>query len=166
MGMNERNGETMKFDTEIFSQFDRKWALLTAGNKESFNTMTISWGGLGTIWNKPVATVYVRKSRYTHDFMDREEYFTVSFYPENYRQALTVLGSKSGRDMDKMASSGLTAKEAGESMTFEEAEVTLLCRKLFKQTLEADNIPESIRKSLYADNDLHDMYIGEVVEIL
>ena len=156
----------MEFKTEIFSQYDRKWALLTAGGKESFNTMTISWGGLGTIWNKPVATVYVRKSRYTHDFMDREDYFTVSFYPEEYRKVLTVLGSKSGRDMDKMNASGLTSKKAGESVSFEEAEVTLVCKKLFCQTLEAKNIPDDIRSSLYADNDLHDMYIGEVVEIL
>ena len=69
----------MQFDTDIFAQFDKKWALLTAGDKEKFNTMTISWGGLGTLWGKPVATVYVRKSRYTHEFMDREDYFTLSF---------------------------------------------------------------------------------------
>ena len=158
--------ETMKFDTEIFSQFDKKWALLTAGNKDSFNTMTISWGGLGTIWNKPVATVYVRKSRYTHDFMDREDYFTVSFYPEEYKDILGILGSMSGRDMDKMSMTRLSPKETGGSVTFEQAEVTLLCRKLFVQELEVENIPEDIRKTLYADNDLHDMYIGEVIEIL
>ncbi len=156
----------MEFNSEICSQFDKKWALLTAGNRDSFNTMTISWGGLGTIWNKPVATVYVRKSRYTHDFMDREDFFTVSFYPEEYRKTLTVLGSKSGRDMDKMTVSGLTAKETGSSVTFAEAEVTLVCRKLFRQTLEAENIPADIRNSMYADNDLHDMYIGEVVDII
>ena len=84
----------MQFDTDIFAQFDKKWALLTAGDKEKFNTMTISWGGLGTLWGKPVATVYVRKSRYTHEFMDREDYFTVSFYPESCRRTLGVLGSK------------------------------------------------------------------------
>ena len=90
------------FTTDIFSQFDKKWALLTAGDKENFNTMTVSWGGLGTIWGKPVATVYVRTSRYTHDYMDNNEYFTVSFYPEEYKKVLGVLGSKSGRDMDKI----------------------------------------------------------------
>ena len=72
----------MELKTDIFSQFDKKWALLTAGTPDRFNTMTISWGGLGTIWGKPVATVYVRKSRYTHEFMDDNEYFTISFYPE------------------------------------------------------------------------------------
>lgn len=155
----------MEFKTEFFSQFDKKWALLTAGNKESFNTMTVSWGGLGTIWNKPVATVYVRTSRYTHDFMDNNEYFTVSFYPEECRKVLGVLGSKSGRDMDKMKESGLTAKELAQSMTFEEAEVTLVCKKLFKQTLEKENMVPEVAK-FYETDALHDMYIGEVVEIL
>ena len=84
----------MEFKTDIFAQYDKKWALLTAGNESSFNTMTISWGGLGTIWNKPVATVYVRESRYTHEFMDNNDYFTVSFYPEEYKKVLGVLGSK------------------------------------------------------------------------
>ena len=77
--------------------------------------MTISWGGLGTIWNKPVATVYVRNTRYTHEFMDNNEYFTVSFYPEECKSVLGVLGSKSGRDMDKMKETGLTPGKGGES---------------------------------------------------
>ena len=121
----------MELNVDIFSQFDKKWALLTAGTKNSFNSMTISWGGLGTLWNKPAATVYVRQSRYTHDFMDNNEYFTVSFYPEEFKKQLGVLGTKSGRDMDKMNDSGLTPVEVGESVSFKEAEVTLVCRKLF-----------------------------------
>ncbi len=156
----------MEFKTDIFSQFDKKWALLTAGNKESFNTMTISWGGMGTIWGKPVATTYVRTSRLTHDFMDKEEYFTISFYPEEYKNVLMVLGSKSGRDIDKMNDSGLTPKAVENSMTFEEAEVTLLCRKLFKQKLDPENILDEKCKAFYVGDAEHDMYIGEVVGIL
>ncbi len=156
----------MKFTTDIFSQFDKKWALLTAGTESKFNTMTISWGGLGTIWGKPVATVYVRASRYTHEFMDDNEYFTVSFYPEQYKKELGVLGSKSGRDMDKMTASGLTATKAGESMTFKEAEVTLVCKKLFRQPLLPENMPKDVLETMYADRDFHDMYIGEVVDII
>ncbi len=156
----------MEFNTEIFSQFDRKWALLTAGDESSFNTMTISWGGLGTIWGKPVATVYVRSSRYTHDFLDANGYFTISFFPEQYRQILGVLGSRSGRDMDKMKDSGLSAMKAGDSVSFKEAELTLVCRKLFKQELSVANIPEDIAKALYEGQAPHDMYIGEVTEIL
>ena len=156
----------MEFTTDILSVFDKKWALLTAGDSESFNTMTISWGGLGTIWGKPVATVYVRTSRYTHDFMDANEFFTVSFYPEECRQILGVLGSKSGRDMDKMKESGLTPVKAGESVSFKEAEVTLVCRKLFRQQLEVSNIPEDVVKAMYEGQAPHDMYIGEIVDII
>ena len=156
----------MEFTTDIFKQFDKKWALLTAGSKDSFNTMTISWGGLGTLWGKPVATVYVRTSRYTHDFMDREDCFTISFYPEDKKEILGILGSKSGREMDKMNESGLTARELPQSMTFNEAEVTIVCRKLYKQRLLIENIPDDIARSLYAGDAPHDMYIGEVIEII
>lgn len=156
----------MEFNTEIFSQFDKKWALLSAGNKDSFNTMTISWGGLGTLWNKPVVTAYVRESRYTHEFLDKNDYFTVSFYPEEYKKILGILGSKSGRDIDKIHESGLTPKGIDSSVTFEEAEVTILCKKIFMQRLDIEKMPEDIRNSFYSDNDPHDMYIGEVVEIL
>ena len=156
----------MEFTTDVFSVFDRKWALLTAGDKDSFNTMTISWGGLGTLWGKPVASVYVRQSRYTHDFLDKNDYFTVSFYPEACRKTLGVLGSRSGRDMDKMHESGLTPAAAGPSVTFAEAECTLVCKKLFRQTLDPANIPGEIVDALYQTDAPHDLYIGEVVDIL
>ncbi|MCR5640780.1 MAG: flavin reductase [Lachnospiraceae bacterium] len=153
----------MNFTTDIFGQFDQKWALLTAGDEKKFNTMTISWGGLGTLWNKPVATVYVRTSRYTHEFMDENDFFTVSFYPESYRKTLGVLGTKSGRDMDKMTASGLTPKALESGMTFEEAEVTLVCKKLFMQRMEPSNMAPEIAKQFYESDAEHDMYIGEVV---
>lgn len=156
----------MEFTTDIFKKFDRQWALLTAGRKDCFNTMTVSWGGMGTIWGMPVATVYVRGSRYTHEFMDGNEYFTLSFYPEQYKKELGVLGAKSGRDIDKMNASGLTAVEAGESVSFREAEATLVCRKLFRQRLEPENMPKDIVERFYGDEDWHDMYIGEVVDII
>ena len=156
----------MNFETDIVSVFDKKWALLTAGDKDSFNTMTVSWGGMGTIWGKPVVTVYVRTSRYTHEFMDREGYFTVSFYPEEYKKTLGVLGSKSGRDMDKMNDSGMTAKEAAGTMTFEEAEVTLVCKKLFMQRLDPSNIIDKDVCKFYENDAPHDMYIGEIVDII
>ncbi|MCR5624733.1 MAG: flavin reductase [Lachnospiraceae bacterium] len=156
----------MNFNTDIFEQFDKKWALLTAGNKESFNTMTISWGGLGTLWNMPVATVYCRTSRYTHEFLDNNEYFTVSFFPESCREILGIMGSKSGKDIDKMNFEGLTAKEVSESVTFEEAEVTLVCKKLFMQELKTENMPADIAERFYDGIAPHDMYIGEVVDII
>ena len=156
----------MELNTEIFSLFNNKWALLTAGNKEDFNMMTISWGGLGTIWNKPVVTVYARKSRHTHKYLDENEYFTVSFYPEKYKDVLGVMGSKSGRDMDKMTQSGLTPVEAGDSISFKEAELTLVCKKMFVQELDTDKMSKEMAEQFYSDNDYHDMYIAEVVDII
>lgn len=155
----------MEFNTNIFEQYDKKWALLTAGDKDKFNTMTISWGGLGTLWNKPVATVYVRTSRYTNEFMKNNDYFTVSFYPEEYKKTLGVLGSKSGRDMDKIHESGLTPKEVENGVTFAEAEVTLVCKKMICQRLEPANMIPEIAKQFYENEAQHDMYVGEVVEI-
>ncbi len=156
----------MNFKTDIFEQFDKKWALLTAGDKENYNMMTISWGGLGTLWGKAIATVYVRQSRYTHEFLEANDYFTISFYPEEYKKILAVLGAKSGRDMDKRKESGLHPMEVEHSMTFEEAEVTLLCKKLYKQTLEVEHMPEDVRKQCYEGQSDHDMYLGEVLAIL
>lgn len=156
----------MELQIDTFSQFDKKWALLTAGTMDKFNSMTISWGGTGTLWGKPVATTYVRTSRYTHEFMDDNDYFTISFYPEDKKDALKVFGSKSGRDIDKMNYEGLTAKTVGDTVTFEEAELTLVCKKLFKQKLDEANMPEEVVKAFYTGDASHDMYIGEVVEII
>ena len=163
----------MEFTMDVFQQFDKKWALLTAGTAEDFNMMTISWGGLGTIWGKPVATTYVRTSRYTHEYMDKNAYFTISFFPEEYRKVLGVLGAKSGRNMDKMHDSGLKAKKIAvddasgvETVTFEEAELTLVCRKLYMQRMDPENILDEGSKAFYKNAEPHDEYIGEVVAIL
>ena len=156
----------MKFEIEAFSQFDKKWALLCAGNMGHHNAMTISWGGVGTLWGKPVATVYVKPIRYTWQFMEESEYFTVSFYPEEYRKALAVMGSKSGRDIDKDAAAGLTPKAVLETVTFEEAEVTLLCKKIYWQDLATENMPQDVVHDYYTVEEPHRMYIGEVVEII
>lgn len=96
----------MHLEADVFRKFDEQWALVTAGTPEHYNTMTISWGGLGTLWRRPVATVYVKKNRYTFEFMEQSDYFTVSFYPEAQRRALSLLGSTSGRDGDKVAAAG------------------------------------------------------------
>ena len=156
----------MKLTTDIFSEFDQVWALVTAGTPDNFNTMTISWGGMGTLWGKPVATVYIRTSRYTHEFVDANEYFTISFYPEEYKKVLGILGSRSGRDMDKMHDSGLTPRFLDQGITFKEAKYTLVCRKLFKQQLAIENIPEEVVDTYYKKDAPHDMYIAEVLEIL
>ena len=156
----------MQFNTEIFSQFDGKWALLCAGTKDAYNAMTIAWGGLGTLWCRPVATVYVRPSRYTYQFMEKSDFFTISFYPEKYRGDLVTMGSISGRDGDKLAHTSFTPKALEQAVTFDQAEVTLLCRKIYWQDLDADRIPPEVLKEIYAGAPAHRMYIGEVVDVI
>ena len=155
----------MEFKMDAFSQFDKKWALLCAGSERHYNAMTISWGGVGTLWSKPVATVYVKPIRYTYQFMEESEYFTISFYPEKYRSALGLMGSRSGRDCDKAAEAGLTPKEASGTVTFEEAEVTLLCKKIYFQDLNTENMPQDVVRNFYETEEPHRMYIGEVLEM-
>ena len=156
----------MKISEDVFSYFNRKWALLTAGTRESFNTMTISWGGMGTLWGKPVVTVYVKPVRYTWQFMEKNDVFTVSFYPEEYRKDLTLLGELSGRDRDKIALTALTPQFLKEGVTFEQAEVTLVCRKIYAQDLDRTAIPENVEKMFYAEEEPHRMFIGEVTDVI
>ena len=156
----------MEFKTDIFKAFDKNWALLSAGNRDSFNSMTISWGMLGTIWSRPAATVYVRTSRYTHEFMDREDTFTVSFFPESMKDVLRIAGTRSGREIDKMHLQGLELCEDTDDIVYKNAEITLVCKKLFVQRLNAESIPAEVMASHYPTRDMHDMYIGEVVDVI
>ncbi len=157
----------MELNVNIFDCFNKGWALVTAGTADSYNTMTVSWGGMGTLWAKPVATVYIRPQRHTFGFMESNEYFTVSFYPEEYRADLALLGRKSGRDGDKVAETRLTPVAVGDkAMSFKEAKVTLLCRKLYSQDIDGDRMDAAVRARVYPEADFHRMYIGEVVEMI
>ncbi len=156
----------MEFNTDIFAQFNNKWALLSAGSMEKHNTMTISWGGMGTLWGKPVVTVYVKPVRYTYNFMNDNDYFTVSFYPDQYKKALALMGKVSGRDVDKDRESGLTVRDLEKAVTYREAEVTLLCKKIYFQDLDRANMPEKAVEMFYKVEEPHRMFIGEVVDII
>ncbi len=156
----------MKLDESILQIFNKDWALVTAGNEKSFNTMTIGWGGLGTLWSKPVATVYVKPCRYTHDFLESNDYFTVSFFDEKHKKALGVLGTRSGRDCDKVALSGLTPKFLQHGVTFCEAYATLVCKKIYRQDLDLNAIPQDAVERYYQGEAPHTMYVGEVTETI
>lgn len=155
-----------EFINKAFNVYDKEWALVTAGPVDNFNTMTISWGGLGTLWNRPVATVYVKPVRYTHSFLDANDYFTVSFYDEEHKKALGVLGSLSGRDGDKVAEVGFTPVKAGDSTTFAQAKLTLLCKKIYRQDMITDTMPQFAIDTYYTDEAPHTIFIGEVVDII
>ncbi len=154
------------YTTQPFNAFKNEWALVTAGVENSYNTMTIGWGGMGTLWGKPVVTVYIKPCRYTYEFMEKNDYFTVSFYPEEYKKDLGILGTKSGRDGDKVKLTRLTPKKLDKGMTFEEAKVTIVCKKIYYQDLDINVIPEEVVERNYKTEAPHRVYIGEVVEMI
>lgn len=148
-----------------FERLNNDWCLISAGNENSYNTMTASWGGVGILWNKEVATCYIRPQRYTKEFIDREEYFTLTFFPEGYRSALTLCGRVSGRDHDKAAETGLTPKFIDGTVAFEQADLVLVCRKLFAQPMTEESfLDKTVLEKNYPAHDLHTMYIGEIVK--
>ena len=142
------------------------WALLTAGTKDDFNTMTVSWGGIGELWNKDVCFVFVRPQRYTYEFMEKNDYFSLSFFGGKYKKELGVCGSKSGRDIDKIAETGFTPVDMENAVGFEQAEVNVVLKKLAYQDMKPDGfIDESIMNN-YANNDFHRVYIGEIMKVV
>lgn len=153
-------------ELKIFEAFDQDWALVTAGPMENFNTMTISWGGLGTLWGRSVATVYAKPIRYTHRFLEQNDYFTLCFFSPEYKEDLFLLGRLSGRDGNKLAQTGIHPKAVGPSVGYEEATLTLLCKKIYRQDLIAAEAPADIRATHYATEEAHTMFIGEVLEVL
>lgn len=148
----------------VVSLFNDKWCLITAGTKDSYNTMTASWGAMGELWNKDVCFAFIRPQRYTKEFVERENLFTLSFFPEEYKKALTFCGRNSGRDCDKAKETGLTPIEIEGSMSFDESEIIIVCKKLAKQDIEPKGfLEDSIDPKNYPSKDYHTMYIGEVV---
>ena len=146
------------------SMFDDKWCLITAGNKDSYNTMTASWGAMGELWNKDVCFIFIRPQRYTLEFTEREEYFTLSFFGDEYKKALTFCGRNSGRDCDKAKETGITPVEIDGSMSFEESETVIVCKKLFYQDIDPEGfVDKAIDGVCYPEKDYHRMYVGEVV---
>ena len=111
-----------------FTKIGKEWMLITAGDENGHNTMTASWGALGEMWGKHVATVYIRPQRYTKEFVDQKDTFTISFYSEEYRQALNICGTKSGKDCEKEKEAGLTPYYVDGTTAFEEADRNVLTR--------------------------------------
>ena len=156
---------------EVFRLFNDRWALVTAGNIEDYNTMTVAWGSMGTIWGpphhgKPILTVYVSPARYTHRFLEQNDHFTVSFFPEEYRGDLGVLGSRSGRDGDKVALTKLTPVPLPQGVDFQQAELTFVCKKLYAHQFEKERVPGDVADWIYSRVPPHTMFIGEIEDVI
>ena len=145
------------------------WLIVSSGNPEmGWNQMTVSWGSIGCIWNRPAITVYIRPQRYTRKFIDGSERFTVSvFDPQKYRKELQMLGTLSGRDCDKLKVTGIAAMYDEDVILYPEAELNFVCRTMYQAPIRAEGFrEEKIRADVYPEADYHDLYIGEIERIL
>lgn len=150
-----------------FQAIGKEWMLITAGNEDNINTMTASWGGLGVMYGKNVAFVVIRPQRYTKEFIDREETFSLGFLDKNYREVMNYLGTVSGRNENKIAKSGLTVEWCENTPYFNEANTVLICKKLFQQKMDGSSlVKESLDSTWYPMKDYHTLYIAEITKIL
>lgn len=149
-----------------FAAWDQAWFLLTAGENKpgGFNSMTVSWGALGWIWERPLAIVVVRPQRYTREFMEKHNTFSLCAFSEEHRESLKMLGTLSGRDTDKMARCGLTPIPLSQIPCpgFDEAELILECRKTYFTDLDPRNFLADFIAPHY-QGDYHRVYFAEVL---
>ncbi|MBO5222588.1 MAG: flavin reductase family protein [Clostridia bacterium] len=149
-----------------FSMIGKEMLLVSAGNRDSWNTMTASWGTMGVLWNKNVISVVIRPQRYTYEFFEREDYFTVTVLRPGMEQAYRICGTKSGRDCDKAALAGITPYFKENAITFEEARLVFVCKKIYVQDLDPEGFLDPHIDSHYPTKDYHRLYCGEVVDVL
>jgi flavin reductase (DIM6/NTAB) family NADH-FMN oxidoreductase RutF len=152
---------------QAFRGLGHEGALLTVGDATKFNAMTIGWGALGFIWERNIVTVLVRPSRYTHEFIEKFASFTVSFYHREHHNALSILGTRSGRDTDKVALAGLTPAFIDGVVTFREAYLTVVAKQLCRMQLQpGDFIDPTIDGQCYSKQDYHTIYQAEVIKVI
>ena len=150
-----------------FVKFGDEWGALTVKADDKVNSMTISWGGVGMLWNKPAATVYVRESRFTKSLLDKSGTFSVSFLPDKYHRTLKYLGQVSGKDEDKIKNSRLTINDYKGVPFIDEGNFIVICKKMYSVPLTLEGVVDNeVEEQYYKTKDLHTMYIGEIVELL
>ncbi len=166
MGLKKIRIEELQFNP--MTMIANEWMLITAGDQEKgCNTMTASWGHLGAIWGKMTATIYIRPQRYTKEFVDNSDYFTLSVLDGSFKKELGYLGRVSGRDEDKIKETGLTPVYQNGTTYFEEAKLVFVCKKLYRAPIKEEGfVDETLIDSYYPKKDYHDMYVGEIVEVL
>lgn len=149
-----------------FKLISKDWGLLTAGNKEAYNMMTVSWGTMGELWNRKIVIVFVRPQRYTYKFMEKHDTFTLSFFNDKYRDALKLCGSKSGKDINKTAETGLTPVMNDDYVYFKEARMTFVLKKIYYDDLKSEHFLDKTIENNYPIQDYHRFYIGEIIGTL
>lgn len=149
-----------------FQKIGSEWMLISASKEERVNTMTASWGGMGIIWGVPAATVYIRPQRYTKEFVDENEYFTLSFFGGEHMKELGYLGAVSGKDEDKIKKVGFHTCEVEGYPTFEEASQVFVCRKMYHGEFRPENFYHAEEcEKWYPEKDYHEVYVAEIVAV-
>lgn len=165
--MSVREIKVEEFTINPFTVYSDEWTLITAEKDGVANTMTASWGGLGHVWGKNSAIVYIRPERYTKEFVDNSEYFSITVFPQKYHDKLSYLGTVSGRDEDKIKKVGLTVVHEDGVPYFAEAKLTFIVKKLYVSEIKGEEfIDQDLPEQVYPKKDYHTLYIGEVVKIL
>ena len=149
----------------LINLISNEWALLTAGDKTAYNMMTVSWGFAGELWGNDAVCVFVRPQRYTIEFTEKQDYFTLSFYGDN-KKIHAVCGKMSGRDINKTAECGLTPIVDEKSVYFDEARLVLVCKKQYSDFIKKENFIDTEPLKNYENNDFHKMYIGKIEKVL
>lgn len=154
------------FSPRIFDLWLKQWMLLTSGSYKNnhYNTMTVAWGSIGAMWNKPFVQVVVRPTRFTFEFMEKYQTFTLCAFREEYRNDLQLLGTKSGRDGDKIAETRLEviAAQKVDAPVFRQAELVIECKKLYWQDLDPENFLNPGIEKNYPRKDYHRIYFGQI----
>lgn len=165
--MSFKEVEIKSLNMNPFTLIGDEWLLVTAGTEGNFNTMTASWGGLGVFWGKNSATIYIRPGRYTKQFVDSNDTFTLSFFNEDYKKALSICGSLSGRDVNKVEEAKLTPVFHDENTYFDEARMVVVCKKMYHTEIKPENFDNpSFDKLMYPLKDYHTIYIAEILKVL
>ena len=164
MGYKEINARN--FDENINRLLIDENAIFTAGVKDAFNSMTVSWGGIGIMWGKPIFTVMVRQSRHTYNFSEKYDEMTLSFFSSDRKDAVAFFGQNSGKDVDKAKETGLTPIFYPEGVSYAEADIIIVGKKVYSQLFDADGINDEKINTLYSTKDYHKFYYYEIVKIL
>ena len=144
----------------------KDWMLITVQDGEGANAMTASWGCMGVLWNKPVAVCFIRPQRYTYGLAENEERMSLAFFGEGYREALSLCGSKSGRDCDKLSLAGLTVSDVDGVPVIDQASTVIIGKKLYADDLKEDNFVDKAMLDNYKNKDFHRIYVLEIQKVL
>jgi flavin reductase (DIM6/NTAB) family NADH-FMN oxidoreductase RutF len=164
---NLKKTDPYKLNESIFKLIGKDWMLVCAGNIGKYNMMTASWGTCGILWNKPIAIAFIRPQRYTYQFVEEHDYFTLNFFDSSFKKILNLLGTESGRDINKMDVSGLDpVSSPSGSVYFYQARIVLECRKIYFDNIKPELFLDKDIHKMYPNKDYHRFYIGEILNAM